>query len=619
MRGGANLDSVSLHPLTVIVVGAGPGGTVMVDRLIANAPADRDLEIHVVDPHPPGGGRTWRHEQSELMWMNSRAAEVSMFTDESVRMEGPIRPGPSLHEWAAEQGHDLTPGTFAPRHVQAAYLSWCFARTVASAPPSVSVHVHRATAEALTEAGGRQLVWLSDRDEPLDADAVLLVQGFLDVAPGGVHQELVEFAGRHDLVYLPPNYAADVDLGVIPAGEPVIMRGMGLGFIDTVVLLTEGRGGRFAPRPGGGYVYHPSGREPILYPGSRRGVPYQAKITYPEPRAPLPAPRYFVPRATAEPYARHRALDLHSDLWPLIAKELGHFYYHELFAAHPERVSLTWERFLQRYDRLDWDSGQRIALTEEAVPKAEDRLDLANLLCPLEGLRFGAAEDLQEWLRSYIVSNVERHADPAYSADLALYNGLLVMLGLILDIVDRGRMSAKSQGEDLMEWFHGVFGYYASGPPPQRLLELEALSRAGVVRFLGPAVGVVADPRAGRFRASSPVVPGSVEARALIESRLPSASVSRARDPLLRGLYADGAITEETLTGPYGESYPLGRLKVHGNRLVDAAGETHPRRFALGHWVGKGFSLAGFARPRSNALPFRVADGLARDILREIG
>jgi hypothetical protein len=57
---------------------------------------------------------------------------------------------------------------------------------------------------------------------------------------------------------------------------------------------------------------------------------------------------------------------------------------------------------------------------------------------------------------------------------------------------------------------------------------------------------------------------------------------------------------------------------VENSRLVNASGETHPRRFALGHWVGKGFSLAGFAKPRTNAFPFRIADDVARDILREI-
>ncbi|GII64222.1 adenylate cyclase [Sphaerisporangium krabiense] len=662
------------EPLTIVVVGAGPGGTVMVERLIANAPPGRPLEIHVVDPHPPGGGRTWRRAQSELMWMNSPAADVSLFTDASVRIDGPIRPGPALYEWAAEHGHDVTPATFTPRVIQNAYLSWCFTHIVTSAPPEVTVRVHRATAEALTEAGGRQRVWLDDGSEPLDADAVLLVQGYLDAAPGGVHRELADFAAAHGLVYIPPNYVADVDLDAIPAGEPVILRGMGLGFIDTMVLLAQGRGGRFEPRPGGGYVYHPSGAEPIMYVGSRRGVPNHSKITYTALGSPLPSPRYFVPDTITALHERHGPLDLYRHLWPLIAKELGHFYYHELFNAHPDRVTLPWQEFLNRYDKTTWPSDEHppkppeaplqnndssplmtksallpvspllpeavltpeaalatespllpeavltpeAALVAEAVPRPEDRLDLANLLSPLNSLRFDDPEDLQQWLRSYIITNVARHADPAHSADLALFKGMLVMLGLIIDVINRGLLSARSHADELMEWFQSVFSYYASGPPPQRLLELEALSRAGIVHFLGGGITITPDPESALFRAQGTQIPGHIEARTLIESRLPAASIARVQDPLLRSLYDNGEITEEILTTPDGKTYPLGRLRVDNSRLVDASGQTHPRRFALGHWVGRGFTITGFARPGTNALPFRTADTLARQILTEI-
>ena len=52
-------------------------------------------------------------------------------------------------------------------------------------------------------------------------------------------------------------------------------------------------------------------------------------------------------------------------------------------------------------------------------------------------------------------------------------------------------------------------------------------------------------------------------------------------------------------------------------RLVDATGAVHPRRFALGAWVGRGFTIAGFARPGSNAISFRIADRIARTALSE--
>lgn len=127
-------------PATLVIVGAGPRGTGLIERIAANAPelyAGSGLDIHLVDPHPPGAGRIWRAAQSPLLWMNSHAEDVTMFTDESVEMAGPVRPGPTLHEWAGIDGR-----TFADRQLQGSYLRWVHEQAVAALPPEITVHHH---------------------------------------------------------------------------------------------------------------------------------------------------------------------------------------------------------------------------------------------------------------------------------------------------------------------------------------------------------------------------------------------------------------------------------------------------------------------------------------------
>ncbi|MGW9367803.1 FAD/NAD(P)-binding protein, partial [Streptomyces albidoflavus] len=88
----------------LVVVGAGPRGTGVLERIAANLAevyGDHPLDVHLVDPHPPGGGRIWRHDQSPLLWMNSHAEDVTLFTDDTVEMAGPVTPGPDLAAWAA--------------------------------------------------------------------------------------------------------------------------------------------------------------------------------------------------------------------------------------------------------------------------------------------------------------------------------------------------------------------------------------------------------------------------------------------------------------------------------------------------------------------------------------
>ncbi|MEW2544196.1 FAD/NAD(P)-binding protein [Streptomyces sp. NPDC047002] len=631
-------------PTVVVLVGAGPRATGLLERVAANAPElwppGRPLEFHLVDPHPPGAGRVWRRAQSPLLRMNSMAEDVTLFTDESSVIEGPVRPGPSLAAWAAatagpepyaphEPAPDasvraelagLAPDAFPTRRAQSAYLDWAHRRTLAALPPHISVHTHATTATAVHgPADGTQFVHLAGGTAPLAADLVFLTQGHLGSEPAPEHQELARFAARHRRRYLPPAFSADVadELDAIEPGEHVVLRGLGLAFVDLVVLLTEGRGGRYREEADGSLTYLPSGREPVVHAGSRRGVPYHSKTGYRllGPRPDLP--RHFGPAQADRLLAEGRPLDLRRDLWPLMAKEIGYGHYHELFHAHPERTAGSWEEFRAAYDTLHWYAPAMAELVRAAVQDPADRLDFEALDRPLRGRVFADAESFQEHLRGHIEADRARRADPGHSADLGAFLALLSVYGqLPRYLPDAAASGGAPRGldhasvrEHLDGWWQGFFSFLASGPPGFRLRQLHALSLAGVVRFLGADLRVEADEEAGVFRASSPTVPGrTVTATALVEAYLPSPSLSRSKDRLLRDLYAAGGAIEES-----------GRLAVapDGHVIDPSLGGPHPRRIALGHHTG-GRAVAAFARPGTNAPAFRQNDAVARDLLRTL-
>lgn len=596
-----------------MLVGAGPRGTGLVERLAANAPelyGAAPLDLHLVDPYPPGGGRVWRREQSPLLWMNSTAEDVTMFTDASVEQEGPVRAGPSLAEWAARARtgeipvdrellpdlSQLGPQDFAGRQVQSAYLEWVYGRAVAALPPGVTVQVHRR--RAVRVAGprdGRQQVWLEGSPAPLVADLVVLALGHLDAQPPPGQRALSAFAARHQLTYLPADFTADADLTGLTPGEPVIVRGFGLAFVDLMVLLTEGRGGSYVPGPGGEPVYRPSGREPVLYVGSRRGVPYHAKLGYTWQGERPPLPRFFGPAQVDALLARPDGFDFRRDAWPLIDQELGFAHYHRLFTAHPDRVRADWSAFEEKYAAAEPLGAEQRELIAAAVPDPADRLDLAALDRPLAGVRHRDADALQDGLRSYIETDLARRHDPAHSPDLAVFLALLSVYGQLSRLGDHG------------PWWHGFFSHLASGPPGPRLRQLLALSRAGVVRFLGAGLTVTADPERGVFQARGSSAPGVLaETRALVEARLPEPTVAGTKDALLRGLYDDGAAS--TGTG-------LLAVDPRDGRVLDRTGRPHPRRFALGPYTDAR-ATGAFARPGTNAPAFRQNDATARALLR---
>src|SRR5690606_8633404 len=88
----------------VAIVGAGPRGTSVMERLLARHTqegADRPLHIHLIDPFPPGAGHVWRTEQSRLYLMNTQSFFPTLIPDQGVAAK-PLA-GCTFNQWRAAQ------------------------------------------------------------------------------------------------------------------------------------------------------------------------------------------------------------------------------------------------------------------------------------------------------------------------------------------------------------------------------------------------------------------------------------------------------------------------------------------------------------------------------------
>ncbi len=615
----------------LVIVGAGPRAVMLVERLLARRTraASPPLRITLVDPYPPGAGRIWRRAQSPLLKLNSMARDVTVFTDETSTIAGPVRSGPSLIEWAERVRDGRIPDadiddpdldaelralrgdSFPTRRLQSVYLDWFWRRTVAIAPPGVDVQYRPGTVQWVDDTVEGYEVALDDGIR-LPADVVVYALGHNGREPAEETAALIDAAARAGLTYVPPTFTADADLSVLAPGDDVIVRGMGLAAVDAIVLLAEGRGGRFSRAPDGTLRYEPSGLEPRLHLGSRRGVPYRSKVSS-ERRGDPPAREVLTPAVVAELLARPGTIDFLDDVWPLIARELVWGHYRELFTGYPERVSVSWEVFRETLRVVDGDTAALRRAVTEVVPDPLDRFDVPALDVPLGEETFADAAEVHRRVRRHIADDLHLRTAPERSTAQALFLTILSSFLALSDIpVDR--WSARSRAVDLPVTWHTFFSYVASGPPAHRLEELGALADAGVVRFLGPEIAVRV--RDGLFVASSPRVPGEVRARALVDAWLPGAGAAASDNPALRELATrhgrEVHVSDETFTGS------LGRIDTDADgRVLSRDGVPHASLFAIGPFTA-GMEAGAFTRPRSNALSLRTTDRVAGAIAETV-
>lgn len=606
--------------IEMCIVGAGPRGLSVLERLCANeraAPAHDTVVVHVVDPAGPGAGAVWRCDQSRHLLTNTVASQITVWTDPSSRIEGPIEPGPSLYEWSRTQDDDeartLGPDSYPSRAFYGRYLLDAFQRVIASAPGHVTVHCHRSRAVALADThgvpGGPQGVRLADGTRLHNLDAVVLALGHQQVRLSARQARTASLARIHNLTYITPANPADLELDRIRPGDPVLLRGLGLNFFDHMALFTTGRGGHFAPGPDGRLVYHRSGREPLLYASSRRGVPYHARGENQKGAYGRHLPVLLTAEAIA---ALPRPIDFTRDLWPLISREVESVYYTALLGDDPGR-----DEFRRRFLALRPDEDPGGLLDAFGVP-AHLRWSWERLSRPYGERTFAGRDDFRDWLLGYLRDDVVQarrgNVDGPLKAALDVLRDLRNEIRLA---VDHGGLTGQSHRDDLEGWYTPLNGFLSIGPPTVRIEQMIALIESGLLTLTGPGTWIRLDTVEPAFVTGSSLVPGPpIRARVLIEARLPEPDLRRTEDPLLRHLLDTDQATPYRIGGDTG--YETGGLAVTERpyRLVDGRGQAHPRRFAYGvptesvHWV----TAAGI-RPGVDSVTLADSDAIARTVL----
>lgn len=642
--------------IRAVIIGAGPRGTSVLERLLAHAASNAAskapssgtalrLHIDVVDPYPAGAGRVWQPGQSRLFLMNTQSFYPTLIPEDPA-LPAPVA-GTTFDQWRIRQQRNPLPSLtgderaelavlgsndFPSRALYGRYLRSTLADLLEKTPDGVTINFHETSALSVRPAGDGTFDVGLATGETIRTNSVVLALGHIPSRLNPEQRELQASAEQLGLRYLPPAAPADVDWSQIPAGEPVLVRGMGLNFFDTMVALTEGRGGKFVPN-GGRLAYEPSGQEPLIIAASRRGTPYRAKA----------ALEGYYPASVSLRYLTEAALDrfkkagirpgFDHDLWPLLHRDTLWAYYCTLVRSQPGAVPDT-AAFLAALEEAlhphahaatNWEDSVESVLAVHVGPR--HRLNLRGLAAPLAGHSFASRAELDAAVVEYLLDDARRSAlgedDPLKMAIGALHHGRAVLKTAVAD----GGITDESWVAGLRGWFESFVEGLASGPPALRSEQLAALARAGVVSFVGPDPKFGVDRRTRMFTASSPWVAGPPAAAAtLVEALAPGNRVSANDSPLLSQLLADGAVRPRLMMTAEGAPVQSTGLDVvpHPYRPVAANGAATEGLYVLGLQLSSaqwGTAIAAEAVPRegpvyrSGQRTLRDADEIAAAIL----
>mgnify|MGYP002722720809 CR=1 FL=1 len=541
---------------SIAIVGAGPRGISLVERLAAHlraTPLASELTLHIIDDAPLGAGRIWDTEQTRTLCMNTLAGAVTLFTEPGSTTTAPVVEGPILYEWIqllrgerpdlspaklklydafppredlatsfAEELEQTRPESNPSRALYGAYLEWVYEVALRQLPENVEVVQHRARAVSIDAGDNQDTIALSD-DSTITADATVLAYGW-QVPALNESERLLADAAESGLHWVRPDNPVEQPVTDVPAGEKMLVRGLGMGFFDIMALLTIDRGGQFVEDPStrSGLRYEPSGDEPHFIVSSGRGYPYIPKSEYHAlpPKAALVRFRRAVTEVGDE-------LDFSTQLLPHILRDAYAEYYENQARVAPEALQRPLTDIIATIDATSVDAADLRSMADHLTAALEgfssQPLDLAHWAYPLADFEGG---DLTEYIAEGLARDI---TEAVAAADSPLKSALWAISAARKPASiagSEGRMTWESRTSTYKEFM--AFGQMVgSGPPLFRTRQLLALVDAGLATFLGERpqleVGEKFTLRTKHGEASSAW---------LIDAWMHSPDVRRAADPL---------------------------------------------------------------------------------------
>jgi uncharacterized NAD(P)/FAD-binding protein YdhS len=585
-------------PISVAIIGMGPRGLGLLERLAANLtanPALPSFDLHLIDPHGIGEGVHDSRQPDDLL-VNTVAGQITIFSDPSICDAGPHLYGPRFDQYAMADENDYLPRAELGRYLK---FGGRYLRDMIAERIGVSEHLSTAV-DVIPRKDG--YVIALDNAAEISANLVLLCTGHRRASLSPEQIRLRDWSmWRKDrnplLAYFPRCYPLSA-LSQVPASAHVGIRGVGLSANDVVASLTTGRGGRFERASDDRLFYTASGFEPQLILFSRQSLPFSARGRNEKGLAGQHLARFCTREAVETIRANHRrrglpsAIDFSEELLPLILKEMC---LARREARGEETNSLFSDGMTQKeHDFIKW------------------------LFDPIGTREFADASEFHGFVREHMQADLaEAERGNRTSEVKAATDVLRDVRDSIRYAVDQAGLTPESHRKFIAD-FMPVMNRIAVGPPKGRVEEWIALLDAGIIEFAGPRSVVELPDGDSRFVIATAYGDGDSrrEIDVLIEARIDAPSVEQELSPLTRNLLQRG------LVRPFRNGdFAAGGIDVtEDNHPRDAAGRVRANLWVLGTPTeGAAFYTYVLPRPYVNSRFIADAGRVVSTLLQEIG
>ena len=614
--------------MNIVLVGAGPRNLSLVERLMAHAKSTTEpVDITLYDPFPIGG-RVWNPDQDPTFLMNTVTQQLTLFTDPSVPNHASTALyGPNFYEWSVTFGkeyvkmHDfkneayfldeltrINPNRFTSRALFGVYGQWFFEHLGAHVPANVTLSYERRSVTDVVKQDNQYTVTI-DGTDTIIADQVVMALGHVDNSLNDEEQAFADAAaGNANMLYVAPTHPSEADLDAVPAREKVVLRGLGLSFFDYIAKLTISRGGRFARDNNGVMYYLPSGKEPHMIAGSRKGLPMHARGVNQKVAAEGYQPLFFTSENLDKLAEKSNGQVTYDEFFTLLRKELEYKHYQNTI----NDFGVTWPfnaaefmDALAASDDLN-ETARKYGISEEYI------MDWDRILNPVDDVP--AEVEYSDFMMNYLTWDIN---DANQGNNDAPYAGAFDMLrdvrGIIRHYLDAGYLSSDEYAKFLSK-FNPFNSLISVGPPVLRVEQMRALIEAGVLEVAGPGLAVsvrddhyvATDNRGNTWTVNN-----------LVEARLFPVSLAASTNPLVANLRDRGLLSAAEYTKADGSTYVVGGTRMNKEDLtvIDANDNEVDGLFIWGVPT-EGWSWFTTFAPRSgvNDKNLRDAENLARRI-----